>query len=496
MGIASSFEYDVFISYSHVDDVSTDGVDGWVAQFVRHLEAALRQRLGAAGAVRIFFDTRATGANYQLPELLTAARFSALFVAVGSPSYAARDWPRQELDTFLAHARDRSRVFMIECLPLSEGEKYPSPLDEHVRLEFWKRTGKRQIAIPISPAADSQEFSTLVHGLASDIREKLLCVCHTRSAGQAGGSRPSADHRPPPASPDAAVARSAHQSARTILVAQTTDDVADEADQLVRYLNQFHDEVVVLPRAAYSQGGEAFMAAFRKDLAQSGLFVQLLGRVIGRVPPDLPLGYTRFQLEEAKTSGIEIMQWRHPDSETNRIADPLYQSIVTAETVVASGFEAFKSQVLTWARTRPRAAENTVRPKGSPTVFINADDKDLTVAKEFERECLKHALTTFLPMFGPSSEASRKDLEENLTDCDVLLFIYGDTTQDWIRSQLRFFSKVKPRRTSDPKLLAICSGPPAQKPDIGVTIPNAQIINCPDCWDIGSVRRLLQELAS
>jgi len=89
------------------------------------------------------------------------------------------------------------------------------------------------------------------------------------------------------------------------------------------------------------------------------------------------------------------------------------------------------------------------------------------VAKEIERECLQHAMTTILPMGGPSSEANRKDLTENLTDCDVLLFIYGDTTQDWIRSQLRFFSKIKPKRESDPKLLAICSGPPP-KPDIGI----------------------------
>jgi hypothetical protein len=495
MTVAAGFDYDIFVSYAHADDIAAGDQDGWVAQFVRHLEAALRQRLGGTAALRVFFDSRTTGANSHLPELLAAARGSALFLAVGSPSYAVRDWPHQELQTFVAQTPDLSRLFMIECLPLSEDERYPAPLDNHIHLEFWKPSGRRQIPMAISPVSDAQEFSTLVHALASDIREKLLWVRHTTAARQSD----SASLHPAP-SPEADRTNRGPRLApprarRTILLAQTTDDVQEEADQLLRYLNQFEDEVTVLPRSGYPQGGDAFMAAFRRDLAQADLFVQLLSRRIGRVPPDLPLGYTRFQLEAARSAAVEIMQWRHPDIDPSPIGDPAYHKLLTAETVVASGLEAFKSQVLTWARRRPQEPRKSASRSESPTVFINADHKDIAVAKEIERECLRHALTTFLPMSGPSSEASRRDLEENLTDCDVLLFIYGDTTQDWIRSQLRFFGKVKPRRDADPKLLAICSGPPAQKPDIGVTVPNARILSCPDGWDMATVSDLLAGLA-
>jgi hypothetical protein len=126
-------------------------------------------------------------------------------------------------------------------------------------------------------------------------------------------------------------------------------------------------------------------------------------------------------------------------------------------------------------------------------VFINADDKDMTIAKQVERECLASALTTILPMFGPSSEANRKDLAETLTECDVIVFIYGDTTQDWIRAQLRFFSKVKSRREAEPRLLAICNGPPP-KADIGISFPNAQVINCPDGWNLDPIRKLIQQV--
>jgi hypothetical protein len=346
----------------------------------------------------------------------------------------------------------------------------------------------------ISPTSDVQEFSTLVHGLAADIREKLLWVRHAAGVQQQHVSSSRSELQRPAMTANRSSPRPSLETKKTILLAQTTDDLEDEADQLLRYLNQFSDEVDVLPRAGYSQGGEAFMSAFRRDLAQADAFVQLLGGHIGRVPPDLPLGYTRFQLDTARGAGVEIMQWRHPDLDINNIGDSVYRNMLTAETVVASGLEAFKSLILDWARKRPQEPRKTpIRPQ-SPTVFINADQNDMTIAKEIERECLRHALTTFLPMSGPSCEASRRDLEENLTDCDVLLFVYGDTTLDWIRSQLRFFGKVKPRRDADPKLIAICSGPPPPKPDIGVTVPNARLISCPDGWDMERLRSLLAEL--
>jgi len=278
---------------------------------------------------------------------------------------------------------------------------------------------------------------------------------------------------------------------KSVLIAQVTDDIQDEADQLRSYLQQYGEDISVLPAGSYPQGGEAFMAAVDDDLARADLFVQLLGRRPGRVPPDLPEGYTRWQLERAKATGVQIMQWRHPEIDTKAIEDTTYKTILSAETVVASGLEAFKRQILNWAR-KPPPRHSTPR---TSTVFINADERDLGIAKEVERECVANALTAILPMTGPTSEVIRKDLAENLIDCDVLVFIYGDTTQDWIRSQLRFFNKVRPKRESAPRLLAICSGPPP-KPDIGMSFPGAHLIDCPDGWNLEPIRNMISEFSA
>jgi len=280
---------------------------------------------------------------------------------------------------------------------------------------------------------------------------------------------------------------------RSVLLAQVTDDMEEEAAQVRTYLDQYNDKIAILPTADYPQGGEAFKAAFDRDLGQVDLFVQLLGPRAGRTPPDLPEGYTRWQSERAKSAGsnVQILQWRHPQMDIRGVNDAAYKNTLTAETVVASGLETFKRQVLN-AALKP--AKKMTPPRAS-TVFINADEMDMGIAKEVERECLANALTTILPMMSASSESNRQDLTTNLIECDVLVFIYGDTSLEWIRDQLLFFNRVKPRREAPPKLLAICSGPPP-KPDIGISFPNARLVNCPEGWNLEAIRKLIMELGA
>ena len=71
----------------------------------------------------------------------------------------------------------------------------------------------------------------------------------------------------------------------TILLAQVTNDLYDERDQVVAYLSQFGAKI--LPEGDYKQGGPEFAEAFKADLAQAGLFVQLLGPYRSNRPPDL-----------------------------------------------------------------------------------------------------------------------------------------------------------------------------------------------------------------
>ncbi|HMD40886.1 MAG TPA: toll/interleukin-1 receptor domain-containing protein [Candidatus Acidoferrum sp.] len=490
MSMIPGFEYDLFVSYAHADNASTEEPEGWVTQFVSRLRTALCQRLGASRELSVFCDSNEVRANSRLPDLIKATKSSALFLAIGSPSYIAQDWTNRELESFIAQNEDLSRLFMIEYLPLNAEERYPSPLDENIHLEFWRASGPRSIPMPLSIHRDRDEFSTLIHTLAADLGKKLfslrLLPRSPRVQAQTERAMPRAE-----SSANVKAAGQTESTKRTVLLAQTTEDLEDEVDQLRSFLQQYAEEIAVLPVGGYPQGGEAFKSAFQSDIGRTDLFVQLLGKRAGRVPPDLPEGYTRFQSELAKSSNVPRLQWRRPDVDPESVTDSTYKAILKSETVIASGLEAFKLQIL--KEIRKSKEKEKVRKVKFSTVFINADSNDLEIAREVERECVQNALTAILPATGPSSEETRRDLEENLIDCDVLLFFYGNTTQAWIRHQLMRFNKVRPQRESSPKLLAICSGPPP-KPEIGISFPDARVIDCPTGWNIEAIKKLITEL--
>jgi len=444
--------HEVFISYSHKD--------------ARHL-AELRQFLvpfEREYGIAIWDDQKIQPGTAWEVEITDALKRAKVAVLLVTANFIASEFvSRSELPPILRAAQSEGlRILWVaasaSAYRLTEVAKYQAANDPSKPLDTMtgskRRTAWVEIAQKIYDAFTGNELAE-----------------HTEAISKPEGK--ATRHR------------------KCILLAQATDDVEDQAEQIRTYLSQYEEEITVLPVTAYPQGGEAFKAAFEHDLQQAELFVQLLGRRPGRMPPDLPEGYTRFQFNRARAARMPAMLWRHPELDPAAGPDDEYKRVLSSESVVASGLEEFKRQILNWAR---KPQEKVCMPRSS-TVFINADDRDLGIAKEIERECLRNELTAILPMVGPSSEAIRRDLEESLVDCDVLVFIYGDTTQEWIRSQLRFFNKVRPNRQAKPRLMAICSGPPP-KPEIGISFPDVHLITCPDGWNLEPIHRLLAELAA
>ena len=227
MAFASRYRYDVFVSYAHADDTpDTSGV-GWVSQFVACLEVALRQRLGGTDELRLYFDHSHLHANHVLDDLLAAARDSAVFLAIASRSYAMRDWTKRELDAFVRGADDLHRLFAVECLPLDDGEVYPAPLQDHKRVEFWHvNSPHSQTAMPLSAALDPLQFHRRIHDVADQIRRQLGLL-RTASAKVAPPAAHADRTLPAPAGPQ-----------RTVLLAQVTEDLEVEREQVRRYLER------------------------------------------------------------------------------------------------------------------------------------------------------------------------------------------------------------------------------------------------------------------
>ncbi len=459
------YEYDVFISYAHADDVRDSSGKGWVEQFQDDLREFLPQRLNG-NTPSVFFDRTTVASNHQLAKLRAAARNSAVLLAVTSPNYAARPWTREELAAFTTsndwHDEEETRLFAVECLEPDDRDAYPPPLDSHIAMPFWEKHGS--ISLPLRAGAD--EYRIRINQLASEIARKLRQIRDTPAAGT----------RPAPA---------AGGAGRAVLLAQATDDLEEECEQVRAYLAQF--KVAVLPAEAYPQGGEAFRAAFAHDLSRAGLFVQLLSASPGRRPPDMPEGYTAWQAAAALAAGIPLMQWRSPELKVDAVGNAEHRRLLGGEHVIVDSLEGFKAAV----ERQANKPAPTARPAASSaSVFIDASLEDLELARRIQGEITQ---PSGLPVLSGPPEAVRADLEENMLECDVLVLVNGQNAPFWVRGQLRLYNKLRGKRAAPPKVLEVIVDPPENK-EHGMRLEELQRIRVPGQVSRETLKPVLEAL--
>src|SRR5260370_32585736 len=100
---APGYDYDIFISYAHVDNEPIHPAQqGWVDALIRLLHTDLTMKFGRREAFSIWFDEQQLRGNHEINgHISEQVRRSAVFLAVLSPGYVASQACLRELQTDL-----------------------------------------------------------------------------------------------------------------------------------------------------------------------------------------------------------------------------------------------------------------------------------------------------------------------------------------------------------------------------------------------------------
>jgi hypothetical protein len=489
MAFIPEYEHDIFVSYAHVDDqqfidATTDQErsSGWVATLVRHLKNELAQKVGRADAVSIWLDAHNLRGHHSLDdEIATRIERTALLVAILSPGYVASDWCCQEARLFANAGGDRGRrVFVVEKTPL-EGDQPPESLIGRRAYRFWYRDRAEQprtFATPL-PHPDEIDYFRQIEDLARDLRDQ----CRSMRGDPVGRNVTV----PVPAAPAAYATASA---ANAVLLAEVTDDLELKRAEVKRYLEQ--QGVPVLPETTYPLGSAEFGAAFEADLNRAKLFVQLLGPIAGKRPPDIPDGYGWLQLEGARRRSLPIVQWRSPELDLDSIEWPRHRELLELETVQATSLESFKKAIVVAFEPPPPSPEPRHTGADRPLVFLNTESRHRYIASEIRGAIGDRAVWTE-PLFEGPAEMVREDLEQNLIDCDAMIMVYADNP-GWARAQLRNYHKLSPRRERPVRAIGLIDAPPAEKPELGFFLPELVTIDGRSGIGSGTLKQLVTSL--
>ena len=176
--------------------------------------------------------------------------------------------------------------------------------------------------------------------------------------------------------------------------------------------------------------------------------------------------FPAVQYEIAKEAGTPILQWREQVDDPAAVEDRGHRALL--EGARACGFEEFKRTVVEATRRKAQAS----RPRAANVaVFVNADRTDLDIARQLSQLLAQQGVECYWPIAEGSPEKVRLDLEANLKACDGLVLIYGASEPSWVRDQLRQGRKILSQRDRPLAAMAICLGPPPQKTELAVALP-------------------------
>src|SRR5262249_21326251 len=142
MAYVPEYDYDLFVSYAHVDNEPLDPTEhGWVDALIGILSIDLGRKLGRSEAFSLWIDAQQLRGNHEVSNHIPEqVKRSALFLAILSPGYVSSPFRLHELEAFIDSigGAGHERLFVVYCDPLEE-ERHtmPDAFRDPRKYQFW-----------------------------------------------------------------------------------------------------------------------------------------------------------------------------------------------------------------------------------------------------------------------------------------------------------------------------------------------------------------------
>ncbi len=406
--------YDLFISYSHIDDEPWGAAKHrWVNELHKELQARLAMVMGRN--VLIWRDQQVRG-NEQLTPLVAAALSEArMFVFILSPRYLNSEWCSREFDGFLQDMRrrspcgPRSPILKIIKTPVNRAE-LPEPVRDLLGYEFFyeEASGRFRELYP-----ETKEFWQKVDDLAQDVSGFLLGV-------DAPGTEKKA-----------------------VYLAECTEDVRLVRDKIRRELQQRGYRV--LPDTTLPWNADELLPRIRSDLDRAALSVHLVGARYGLIPEGADRSIVEIQVEAAtdREDQKSRLVWIAPEAlqPAERKQEEFLQRLrqVYAE---KRGTELLEQKPLEEMKTRlvEKLESPPPPPRPSPEkqrIYLICEPDDVPSVKPIVDYLRRQGYQVDLPLIEGNEQERRQDHQDTLVWCDAVLIYSAGLRQAWLRAKQR-----------------------------------------------------------
>lgn len=436
----SPFDYDVFISYSHIDDQPlAEGRKGWITILHEALHKRLAQLRGETP--KIWRDKKLSGNDCFDKEIIDQLVRTAALVSVLSPRYLKSDWCCRELQAFLQAADrcgnvnvgNKSRIFKVVKTPI-EAEQEPPLARRLLGYLFYKEdseTGRwrefdRAFGQELEP-----EFWRLVDDLAQDISKLLESIRSGKEIGAAS------------AAPNGAI----------VYLAETTSDLTEERNQVRREL-EAHGHIV-LPDQPLPITGMDLENVINGYLQRACLSIHLVGAFYGVIPE----AHDRSLFEIQNSLATQLSQahhltrliWMPSDLKTR---DERQEAFVEAlnndpklnlwDSVLQTDLEELKAVIHDKLSAVAKVSRES-KPSGDKLtrLYLIFDQRDEDAVAPLDEFLYEQGFEVKKPLFFGDECKIQQDHERKLRLADAVLIYYGSADEAWLDKILMELATIR-----------------------------------------------------
>jgi hypothetical protein len=460
-----NFEFDVFVSYAHLDDAAlVEGQKGWVANLHRALEIRVGQFHGKAP--HIWRDPKLQGNDDFAETLLDLLKRAAVLVSVVSPRYVRSEWTTRELSEFCRAAAQQVGVPPTRKARIFKVLKTPVPLDQQtpelrclLGYEFFSvdpQSGKiREFNEVFGPDAQRSFWITL-DDLAHDLCEMLDLV----------------------EGPEALASPTQRSEQGTVFLAETTVDLKEQREVIKRDLQQHGYRV--LPTGPLSLIGGEVDTAVSEDLARCSMSIHLIGNHYSLTPEGAMASLVEIQSELAikrgERGGFSRLVWIPPGLQ---VEDPRQRKVIDQlrmDPRMGPGADLLESPLEdlltviqdTLSRARAQRPTPPARPDASTAalpdlaqVYLLYDARDAAAVSPYADFLFAQGVEVIHPVFEGDEAEMREYHEENLRTSDGVVMFLGVANEAWLRHKFRELQKIPGYgRTKPAPVVAVLLLPP------------------------------------
>lgn len=444
MALVPGFEYDIFISYVHDDNVpETKKEEGWVNQFYQYLDTKLRKH---NKDVKIWWDEKNLDKSQMFDKTIAEAiEKSAIMICLYSRRYTQSDYCIKELEHFCKKVKNektglvvgnRSRIIpvMLSNIPYSS---WPDKLTGTTSFKFHDAPDKddRAYGDPLrvkAKGAFSNEMknlrTALVHIFEDFNRE------HGKEKSVIAEKSESAPME-------------AKNKAFTFYIGAVSDSLDDRRDGIISELESkgYH----IISGEAFAPNVEAHEQVTKEAIEKAQLAVHVLNEYPGRkIKGDPNSRYIQKEVEIGLASSTPQLIWVPSDLDYDSIANKEHQTFLQGledRSLTEKNYEYVRGnegelakllldhgEQLEAALAKEQARHEAVG-KATIKVLLDTHIDDFKDAYNLKKTLSKHNIELIFNPDDGDPQENIKSLFNNINEAQKFIFLYGnEDNKDWV----------------------------------------------------------------